>query len=211
MFTGIIETIGTIKGIGARGNYKIIAIEAPGIATGIAEGDSISVDGCCLTVTRSGANNFTVEASPESIDKTIVGGYKKGTKVNLERALLPTSRMGGHIVTGHVDGKGMIDKVSLNSDILELSVNYPEEFEDFIIEKGSIALNGISLTVNSIKQGIFSVNLIPFTRNMTTVNMFRGGDKVNLEFDIIGKYIAKFMIKGKKSNLTIEKLINSGW
>ncbi len=211
MFTGIIETTGIIGNISARANYKIITIGPKNPLSPLAPGDSVSVDGCCLTVVRSADREFAVEVSPESLAVTIIGDYKNGTAVNLERALLPTVRLGGHLVTGHIDSTGTIQEIRKEADILELSINYPEEFSNLLVTKGSIALNGISLTVNSIKGNSFSTNLIPHTRNITTVGMLKEGDKINLEFDIIGKYIAKFMTRKNGSNLTVDKLINSGW
>jgi riboflavin synthase len=211
MFTGIVETIGTITEIGQKQNYKALSIMPVIPFMGLSLGESIAVDGCCLTVINLNEKTFIVEASPESIRHTVIGDYKVGTKANLERALQPTSRLGGHFVTGHIDCVGVIDKVKRHGDILEIYMQYSSEYDDYIIPKGSIAVSGISLTVNRVEGNIFSVNLIPHTRNITTIDMLKTGDKVNLEFDIIGKYIAKMLKKEEKDKLTIEKLINSGW
>jgi len=211
MFTGIIETVGQIKNIDVRGSYRVITIKPRTPFSSVALGESISVDGCCLTVIRYDKDEFAVEASPESVGTTIIGAYAKGTEVNLERALLPTSRLGGHFVTGHVDTVGIIDSLKKEGDIFQLMVKYREEFADFLVAKGSVSLNGVSLTVNDVSGNLFGVNLIPHTRNITTIDMLKRGGRVNLEFDIVGKYIVKLMTKGNKSNLTIEKLINSGW
>ena len=211
MFTGIIETVGQIKNIDVRGSYRVITIKPRTPFSSVALGESISVDGCCLTVIRYDKDEFAVEASRESVGTTIIGAYAKGTEVNLERALLPTSRLGGHFVTGHVDTVGIIDSLKKEGDIFQLMVKYREEFADFLVAKGSVSLNGVSLTVNDVSGNLFGVNLIPHTRNITTIDMLKRGGRVNLEFDIVGKYIVKLMTKGNKSNLTIEKLINSGW
>ncbi|PKK82891.1 MAG: riboflavin synthase [candidate division Zixibacteria bacterium HGW-Zixibacteria-1] len=211
MFTGIIETIGIIGNISVRGNYTLLTVKPARTFENLSPGESIAVDGCCLTVTAFDNRSFTVEASQESTRLTIINNYKTGAGVNLERALLPTGRLGGHFVSGHVDCKGKIAAEKKIGDSLELTVWFPREFEDYIVEKGSVALNGISLTVNKVSDDTFTVNLIPYSRTETTVNSLKAGDEINLEFDILGKYIARFLNKGKKSNLTIEKLIESGW
>lgn len=211
MFTGIIETIGIIGNISVRGNYTLLTVKPTRMFENLSPGESIAVDGCCLTVTAFDTRSFTVEASQESTRLTIINNYKTGAGVNLERALLPTSRLGGHFVSGHVDCIGKIASEKMIGDSLELTVWFPREFEDYIVEKGSVALNGISLTVNKVSDDTFTVNLIPYSRSETTVNSLKAGDEINLEFDILGKYIARFLNKGKKSNLTIEKLIESGW
>lgn len=211
MFTGIIETVGQIENTDIRGNYRVITIKPKTPFSFVAPGESISVDGCCLTVIRHDENEFAVEASPESVSTTIIGYYTKRSEVNLERALLPTSRLGGHFVTGHVDTVGIIDSLRKDGNTLELWARYPEDFTDLLVAKGSIALNGISLTANEVNGNLFSANLIPYTRNMTTIDMLKRGSRVNLEFDIVGKYIVKLITKRNKKSLTIDKLINSGW
>ena len=211
MFTGIIATVGSIENIRIRGNYKLLTIKPSRMFDKPEPGESIAVDGCCLTVTEFDKKTFTVEVSQESTRLTIINNYKNGTIVNLERALLPASRLGGHFVSGHVDCKGSIAGTKMIGDSLEISIRFPREFENFLVEKGSIALNGISLTVNVVKGDTFTVNLIPYSQEETTVNSFKAGDEVNLEFDILGKYIARFLNKDKKNNLTIDKLIESGW
>lgn len=211
MFTGIIETIGTVVTVRARGSYKLLIVKPDNRLENLTLGESISVDGCCLTVTESNEDSFIAEASQETSGLSIVGNYKSGTKANLERALLPTSRLGGHFVTGHVDCRGTIERLKKAGNSFELSIRFPAEFDDYLVAKGSIAINGISLTINQIKGDIFIVNLIPFTRERTTVDLFRKGDEVNLEFDILGKHIARLLRKGSKNSLTLDKLIESGW
>lgn len=211
MFTGIIETVGTMAKLSTRGNYRLLMVKPSVMFHNLTLGESIAVDGCCLTVTAFDAKSFTVEASQESTRLTIINNYKSGTVVNLERALLPTSRLGGHVVSGHIDCKGELVSRKMIGDSLELEVRFPREFDKFIVEKGSIALNGISLTVNSVGKDTFTVNLIPYSRKETTVDSLKAGDEINLEFDILGKYIARFMNKNEKNNLTIDRLIESGW
>jgi len=211
MFTGIIETVGTIRTISPRANYKLLTIQPDSRFDALELGESIAVDGCCLTVTEIKKDNFTVEASQETIRMTILKAYKEGRRINLERALTPISRLGGHFVSGHVDCRGKISSLRTIGESLEVSVKYPDEYDYFVVEKGSIAINGISLTVNTVKHNILSVNIIPHTMNETTIHKFKIGDEVNLEFDIIGKYAAKILKKINNEQLTIEKLLESGW
>ena len=211
MFTGIIETVGTVAGIMPKGNYKLLKLKPDKAFEDMAVGESVAVDGCCLTVTEFDKTSLTVEASQETTGLTIIENYKTGTRVNLERALIPTGRLGGHFVTGHIDCTGKIHEAKTIGESLELSVRFPEEFGVYLVAKGSVAINGISLTVNRVEKDIFSVNLIPFTREWTTVDSFRTGVKVNLEFDLLGKYVVRLLGKEKKNGLTIDKLIESGW
>jgi riboflavin synthase len=211
MFTGLIETVGTVQAIGSRQNYKTLKILPEKPFSDLSLGESIAIDGCCLTVTEFGKKEFTVEVSPESMHLTIIPEYHGGSRVNLERALLPTGRMGGHFVTGHIDGVGVVKKIRSEGEAHELGIQYPEEQKAFVIPKGSIAVNGISLTINEIKENVITVNLIPHTRAMTTIGDLKSGNSVNLEFDIIGKYMARFLSKETRNKLTIEKLMENGW
>jgi riboflavin synthase len=211
MFTGIIETCGTVVRIGSRGDYKELRIKPENELSDIIIGESIAVDGCCLTVTEESPDDFMVEVSPESLKSTIIGDYRIGTKINLERSLLPTTRMGGHFVTGHIDTVGRAVEISKEGNVLELTVKFPAVYAEFLISKGSVAINGISLTVNKVESESFKVNLIPHTRTLTTLDLLKTGDKVNLEFDLIGKYIVQSLKNNNRSSLTLDKLIQSGW
>lgn len=216
MFTGIIETRGKIVNVSPFGNYKRLTIKPEKTFENIVLGESVAIDGCCLTVVKYDKDSFVVEASQETLRLTIMGSYKSGSTVNLERALLPTGRLGGHIVAGHVDCFGKVAGVEKIGESVALSIRYPIEYDDYLVPKGSIAINGISLTVNEIKDDIFKANIIPFTLRETTIEKLKIGDEVNLEFDILGKYAVKLLKKtgGKakqKSNLTVDKLIESGW
>ncbi len=211
MFTGLIQSTGSIVTIGSKGNYKLLTIKPTVPFENVEMGESVAVDGCCLTVTKFDKNSIVVEASPESVKTTLIAKYSSGNIVNLERALLPTDRMGGHIVSGHIDCLGQINNVSKIGGSTELSIKYPEEFDSYLVPKGSITINGISLTVNRIEKNILEVNIIPHTRLATTVQNFKKGGFVNLEFDIIGKYIARMINSKTKKSLTIDNLINSGW
>ncbi|UCD18229.1 MAG: riboflavin synthase, partial [Candidatus Zixiibacteriota bacterium] len=154
---------------------------------------------------------FTVEASQETLSTTIIKHYKKDRPVNLERALLPTARLGGHFVTGHVDCIGKVIQAVPVGDSREVTVCYPDRFRQFLVSKGSVAIDGISLTVNEIGGDTFTTNLIPHTRLVTTGNRWERGVEVNLEFDIIGKHIVRFLEIKPGHGLTLEKLIESGW
>ncbi len=211
MFTGIIETIGNISGIDTKGNYRLLTIEPRKMFDKLEPGESIAVDGCCLTVTKFDERSFTAEASQESLSLTIIKNYGTGTNVNLERAMTPNSRLGGHFVQGHVDCIGKIIEINPVGESLVIGVEYPGQFNPYLVAKGSIAIDGISLTVNDIAENQFRVNIIPHTSGNTTVESWRTGDEVNLEFDIIGKYIVRQMAAANKNELTIDKLIEAGW
>jgi riboflavin synthase len=152
-----------------------------------------------------------VEVSQETAQRTVVNTYTVGTPVNLERALRADGRLGGHFVSGHVDDTGVIDYVRPVGESLELAVKFDAGYDHLVVEKGAIALQGVSLTINRTRSGWFSVNLIPFTVKATTLGRLKAGDRVNLEFDMIAKYMHKMLINRSTSTLTKEKLIESGW
>jgi len=211
MFTGLIETTGTVKALGRRGNYRLLTIKPGMDMENIELGESIAVDGCCLTVTAFDRGQFTVEASQETTRLTIIKAYDAGCKVNLERALLPTRRLGGHMVSGHIDGLGRIVQKKRVGESWELEVAFPREEAGYLVPKGSVAINGISLTVNTIEDDRFRVNIIPHTYEATTLASSAVGADVNLEYDIIGKYIVRLMQTQAAGKLTIDKLIEYGW
>jgi riboflavin synthase len=211
MFTGLIEATGVISRLRTRSNYRILTIASELTGKGLAPGESISCDGACLTVVSAGKDSFEVEASQETLRRTIAGAYTAGTRINLERALQVGSRLGGHFVSGHIDDTGTVDYVRSVGESRELAVRYDGRFDRLVVDKGSIAINGVSLTVNATRPGRFTVNLVPYTVNRTTLGSLKAGDGVNLEFDLIGKYILKLHGAGAASKLTREKLIESGW
>lgn len=211
MFTGLIEDVGTITDLGTRGNYRILTIRSRLADEHLHLGDSVDCDGACLTVVEVNRGSFVVEASQETAARTILNGYKRGTTLNLERALQVGGRLGGHFVSGHVDCTGKVDYARRVGESLEVAVGFDRKFDPLVIEKGSIAVNGISLTVNAVRPGWFSVNLIPHSVGRTTVGQFQSGDNVNLEFDLIGKYILKIHSATKSKTLTTDILKESGW
>jgi riboflavin synthase len=211
MFTGLIETKGEINKVTRRGDYKILVVTSAIDTDEIVMGESIACDGACLTVVKIDRDSFNVEASGETLARTKVGQYARGSVINLERAVRVGDRLGGHLVSGHIDDIGRVERVRNVGGSIELVVTFDRKHDSLVIEKGSIAIDGVSLTVNTVQPGRLGVNLIPHTVGATTLEDLRGGDSVNLEFDMIGKYILKSGLSSKSSTLTKEKLIESGW
>ena len=209
MFTGLIEEVGNIISVSNRGKITDLIIEAHTILDDIKIGDSININGACLTVTEIGNSTFSVQAVEETIKRSTLGKLKKGNSVNLERALRVEDRFGGHFVQGHVDGTGRITSKKEYADNIILSIAPEPGLDRYIVEKGSVTVDGISLTVTFSKKGEFGVSIIPHTFRSTTLANIRTGDLVNLETDIIAKYIEK-LLEGKKS-LTINHLKELGF
>lgn len=211
MFTGLIETKGKIEALKTRGNYAVLTISSVIPIDQIEIGESVSCDGACLTVIEKQKDKFVVEASQETAAKTTLNRLRVGDFLNVERALRVGSRLGGHFVSGHIDCTGTVDYLKPVGESLELAVKYDEGFDPYVIDKGSIAVNGVSLTVNNTRPGWFSVNLIPHTANETTLEKLKSGSLVNLEFDLIGKYIVKMNTAASRSGLTVDTILKSGW
>lgn len=199
MFTGIIEEVGRIGSINIKGSSASIKINCSLVLGDAKIGDSIAVNGVCLTATEVTSSSFSADISYETLKKTSLSNAKNGTKVNLERALTLKSRLGGHIVTGHVDGLGTIDSISPFADSYILRIRFPETMDKYITEKGSITVDGISLTVANIKGLCFDVAVIPHTFKETVLADKKSGDKVNLEVDVIARYLEKLIKKGEKN------------
>lgn len=197
MFTGIIENLGTMRKKTPFGKGLRFTIEADIKWPDLKPGESIAVNGICLTVTDLSGSTFTVDASPETMSRTTMGQLSLGDKVNLERALKPTDRLGGHVVTGHIDTTGVILSREEQGTFTLFSIKFPEGLAKYVIEKGSVAVDGISLTVNECHDSSFSVSIIPFTARHTTIGQRKVGDVVNIEFDIIGKYVEKLLLTGR--------------
>jgi riboflavin synthase len=196
MFTGIIEDTGKVIRIEHRGQEKRLTLELPSHLTEVQLGDSINVNGVCLTVVQKNEQRIELDLSLETLQKTVLRELKEGDQVNLERALRLMDRLGGHIVTGHVDGIGEIVEKREERDFLRLSIRIPESVSRYVVQKGSIAIDGTSLTVNEYQEGEIQVILIPYTIEKTTLRRKKVGDRVNLEGDILGKYVERFLNRG---------------
>ena len=195
MFTGLVEEIGVVEELEQLDDAVRIAVRAPKVTEDAAPGDSIAVDGVCLTVVDSVDGTFTADVMRETLDRSRLGTYKAGFKVNLERALAAGQRMGGHIVQGHVDGVGEVVSRTPSEHWEVVRFTLPERLERYVVEKGSIAVNGTSLTVSAVGEGYFEVSLIPTTLRDTTAGELAPDDPVNLEVDIVAKYVEK-MVQG---------------
>lgn len=213
MFTGLIEEIGEVKAARLEGGNLILDITASTLLPNINIGDSVNVNGACQTVVEKSDNWFKVNTIAESLQKTNLGDLKNGDHVNLELALRPDSRLGGHMVSGHIDCLGKIKSVRQISGSWEVDIQFPSEFGELVVPKGSIAINGVSLTVTHCSKDTFGVSIIPHTWEMTTFPSLRQGDTVNLEFDLIGKYIQKMIdpYKANKDTITSETLRRAGY
>lgn len=214
MFTGIVEEIGSIRGIRKGEKSVSLVIECSNILEGTLIGDSISVNGVCLTVTAIKGGCFDADVMPETIRATNLKYLKPGDAVNLERALSPMRRFGGHIVSGHIDGTGTIHEMKREDNAVWITIAASDEILRYIIQKGSIAVDGISLTVQHVDSKVFKIAIIPHTRDYTTLPDRMVGYRVNLECDIIGKYVEKLLSTEKKnsqSSVTLEYLIENGF
>jgi riboflavin synthase len=203
MFTGIIEEIGKVKMV-QRGDITKITIECEKVLDGTAIGDSIAVNGVCLTVTNVGKNLFTADLMRETLKSSNLGNLKIGSMVNLERALSISGRLNGHIVTGHVDTVGTIVNKNriMNSNVFKIKID--ERYSKYVVSKGSIAVDGISLTVVEALASYFTVSVIPHTELNTTLNFKRIGDSVNIEVDILSKYAEQLLLKKGMKELVLE-------
>ena len=195
MFTGLIKEIGEIKSVVTNPEGKLLGIKSRELIKEIAIDDSVSVNGACQTVVKVKGDIFYVQAVHVTLEKTTFGSLKPGNPVNLELSLRPMDRLGGHFVSGHVNGTGQITKVLSQGKNWLITVKYPKELEKYIIQEGSIAIEGISLTVAYLKKGEMTVSIIPHTYEKTTLGSKKVGDKVNLEVDLLAKYIEKLLPK----------------
>lgn len=212
MFTGIVEEIGTVKKI-ARGQKAYLEIQADRIFSDIHIGDSIAVNGVCLTVTGFSGKVFTADVMNETFSRSSLGSLKAGSHVNLERAMSANGRFGGHIVSGHIDGTGKITNIKKDGNAVWYKISADENIIKYTVEKGSIAIDGISLTVARVEKDNFSVSIIPHTSEETILSEKKVGDTVNLENDIIGKYVERFLNfdKTEKSDITRDFLAKYGF
>lgn len=195
MFTGLVEEIGVVEELEQLDDAVRIAVRAPKVTEDAAPGDSIAVDGVCLTVVDNVDGTFTADVMRETLDRSRLGTYEAGSEVNLERALAAGQRMGGHIVQGHVDGVAEVVSRAPSEHWEVVRFTLPRQLYRYVVEKGSIAVNGTSLTVSAVGKGYFEVSLIPTTLRETTAGALAPGDPVNLEVDIVAKYVEK-MVRG---------------
>lgn len=193
MFTGLVEEKGILKEKIPSGDGYQFVIEANKIMTDLKIGSSVAVNGCCLTVVKIKGNSFAVDTIEETLNKTNLGVLNPGMKVNLERPLTTEARLGGHFVLGHIDTVGKIEDVKELSNSHWMTISFPENFKHYLIYVGSVAIDGVSMTVAELKDNIFSVGIIPHTWNETIFADKKIGDTVNLEFDVLGKYVERIM------------------
>lgn len=217
MFTGIIEATGKIAGIQSRQGDSLLQISATDLdMSDVSLGDSIAVNGVCLTVIKFTDSEFTADVSAETLTRSCFKNSKVGDRVNLEKALLANSRLGGHLVSGHVDGIGEIINRYQDARSWRFQIKAPDEIAHYIAEKGSITIDGISLTVNSVSGSEFGVNIVPHTITATSMGSFKVGTRVNLEVDLIARYLERLLSKDKlgtcsANTLTESMLLNSGF
>lgn len=205
MFTGLVEEIGKIIKITKGRNSYQFSIQAEKVLSDIKLGDSVATNGACLTVVERTNSSFTVDIMAETVKRTNFGKMKLGDTVNLERAMLLSDRLGGHLVSGHIDGIGKISNIKKEDIANIISVEAPKDLLYQMLNKGSITIDGISLTILSVSEKYFQVSIIPHTAQETTLIKKKTGDFVNLETDMIGKYVLRFLKPGKKENLTQAK------
>lgn len=210
MFTGIVEEMGTVRRLNQSPNRCELELSASKVLEGTQIGDSIAVNGVCLTVIRLGEEHFTADVMPETLRRSNLGQLKPGSKVNLERAMAANGRFGGHIVAGHIDGTGKILAMQPEGNAVLVTISATPELLRYVVEKGSIAIDGISLTVAKVSHTDFTVSLIPHTGEETTLLKHRAGEIVNLETDIIGKYVEKLM-QPRSGSVTMELLQQNGF
>lgn len=217
MFTGLVEAVGNVKSVRNREDIVEITIAAPEMVVDLRKGQSISVSGACLSVISVGISGFSVEMMPETVRSSTLGNLKAGSRVNLERALRVDSRLEGHIVSGHVDAVGRIEGLSSSGQSMEMTISAPSEQLTQIVRKGSVAVDGISLTVMDVFGSSFSVGVIPTTLKNTTLGSLAKGDSVNLETDILAKYVNKWLLskeavgEQRDSKITWDILSELGW
>ena len=201
MFTGLIEDVGQVESWQIRGQAGVLTLKTGLPLREVSVGASITVNGACLTVIRKSRNRFTVDISPETLERTNLKKVRPGDLVNLERSLRLNDRLGGHLVTGHVDGVGVVDSIEKEGEFTFFSIRVPAKLGALLVPKGSVAVDGISLTVNQCRDRGFSVAIVPFTLKHTNLRARRVGDKVNVETDLIGKYVQKLLYARKPAQI----------
>jgi riboflavin synthase len=218
MFTGIIEELGRVRSLEKRGEGVRIRVEARVVSEGTREGDSIAVNGVCLTALDVERGSFAADGSRETLQRSTLGRLRAGSFVNLERAVTPQTRLGGHIVQGHVDARGRFLLAEDHGGSWTVRISYPKEIAQYLVFKGSVAVEGISLTIAALAEEHFEIAVIPKTWAVTNLSRLRVGDEVNLEADVIAKYVERILAVGKSgdqkaqaSGLTLERLAELGY
>ncbi|MFC6168675.1 riboflavin synthase [Acinetobacter terrestris] len=217
MFTGIIESLGKVESLQSVGGDVRLRIGTHLDMSDVHLGDSIATNGICLTVIEWGENWYAADVSRESLNRTTLGSWKVGQRVNVEKAMLPTTRFGGHIVSGHVDAVGEITVVREDARSIYYEVTAPAEIAKYLAEKGSVTVDGISLTINHLRGNVISLNLIPHTAERTNIGTWKTGAKVNLEVDVLARYIERLMLGDKaaetkeQSKLSMAFLAENGF
>ena len=219
MFTGIIQAVGRVKALTPVGGDVTLTVETRGLdMADVQLGDSIAVNGICLTVTRFDTQHFQADMSGETLRRTAAGQWKTGTPVNLEKALLPTTRLGGHLVSGHVDGVGQVITRRQDARSIYLEVKAPDELARYLAEKGSVTVDGVSLTVNEVNGAVISLNLIPHTAERTNLEEWQVGAQFNLEVDVLARYLERLLLGAKaaestapQSGITLAMLAEHGY
>ncbi len=206
MFTGIVETMGVLRAMEPVGGDSRLRIEAREMdMSDVAIGDSIAVNGVCLTATEIAGDGFAADVSGETLDATTLGGLRPGARVNLEKALTPATRLGGHLVSGHVDGVATVAAVAEDARSTRVDIDAPEALARYIARKGSVTVDGISLTVNEVSGRRFSLNIVPHTQQVTTSGEWCAGTRVNLEVDIIARYLERLLLGDRAADPQAEQ------
>ncbi len=215
MFTGIIEEAGKIAALEKHAGGAKIKIAAQVVTENTSEGDSIAVSGVCLTALEIKKDSFAADISPETLRRSTLGNLKIGSIVNLERAVTAATRLGGHIVQGHIDARGKFAAAIKNGNFWTVRINFPQEIGQYLVYKGSVSVEGISLTIAGLAEDYFEIAVIPKTWELTNLSSLKAGDEVNLEADVIAKYVERIMfygkMRGKTEHITMEKLKKSGF
>lgn len=213
MFTGIIEELGKIAALDKHAGGAKIKISAKTVTDKTAEGDSIAVNGVCLTALEINSDSFAADVSQETLNRSTLGNLKIGSSVNLERAVTPTTRLGGHIVQGHVDARGKFLSALQDGDFWTVRIGFPPEIGQYLVYKGSVSVEGISLTVANLAVEYFEIAVIPKTWELTNLSALKPGDAVNLEADVIAKYVERILTynREKTENITKDKLQSLGF
>ena len=204
MFTGLVEELGVVRSVQKAGRCAVLTVGASAVLDGLKIGDSVAVNGVCLTVTALPGGGFAADVMHETVERSGLFALRPGSPVNLERAMRADARFGGHIVAGHIDGTGRVRAVRRDENALWLQIAAPPQILRYVVEKGSVAVDGVSLTVAAVTGADFSVSVIPHTADATVLGRARAGDTVNLECDVLGKYVEKLL--GKTGGITEEFL-----